>query len=146
MKSLQILARLSGIYQLSNAYNTPAQPDATQPDRFAYYNWTPANPVHGVFSGKNNSVAPWHPEPYQPPNYPPHQQCSVSNPSSQSKFWLPNVPHNGTSPFLLNAPNYHIYRNVKDFGAVGDGVHDDTDAFNAAIDCTYFSSDLYVHC
>jgi glucan 1,3-beta-glucosidase len=146
MKPLQVLAHLSGLYQLSDAYNTPAPPDATLPNPFAYFNWTPANPVHGFFSGKNNSVAPWHPEPHQPPHLSPHQQCSVSNSNSQSRFWLPNVAHTGTSPFLLNAPNYHIYRNVKDFGAVGDGVHDDTDAFNAAIDCMYRLSDSDVHC
>lgn len=138
MRSLQVLACLSGLHQLSTAYNTPAPPDATRPNLFAYLlNWTPANPVHGIFGDRNNSVAPWHPEPHRPPHYPPHQQCDASSPGAQSDFWLPNVPHNGTSPFLLNAPNYHIYRNVRDFGAVGDGVHDDTDAFNAAIDCTY---------
>ncbi|KAH6876298.1 pectate lyase superfamily protein-domain-containing protein [Alternaria rosae] len=101
MKSLRVLAWFSGLHHLSTAYNTPAPPDATRQNPFAYHlNWTPANPVHGA----------------------------------QSEFWLPNVPHNGKSPFLLNAPNYHVYRNVKDFGAVGNGVHGDTDAFNAAID------------
>ena len=138
MKSLQVLAYLSGLYQSSTAYNTPAPADATESNAFAYLiDWTPANPIHGLFGAKNNAVTPWHPEAHQPPHYPPHQQCGVSSPGAQSEFWMANVAHNGTSPFLLNAPNYHIYRNVKDFGAVGDGVHDDTDAFNAAIDCMY---------
>jgi hypothetical protein len=37
------------------------------------------------------------------------------------------------APFAPNATNYTVFRNVKDYGAVGDGVHDDTAAINAAI-------------
>ncbi|KAJ3492335.1 hypothetical protein NLI96_g51 [Meripilus lineatus] len=48
-------------------------------------------------------------------------------------FWLQNITHQGTSAFNPNPTAYKVFRNVKDFGAIGDGVHDDTDAINAAI-------------
>lgn len=46
---------------------------------------------------------------------------------------MPNIPHQGTSPLLNDGANYKIWRNVKHYGAVGDGVHDDTAAIQAAI-------------
>jgi hypothetical protein len=48
-------------------------------------------------------------------------------------YWLENIRHQGMAPFAPNATNYTVFRNVKDYGAVGDGVHDDTAAINAAI-------------
>ncbi|KAF9044166.1 glucan 1,3-beta-glucosidase [Panaeolus papilionaceus] len=48
-------------------------------------------------------------------------------------FWLERIKHQGISPFNPNPKDYQVFRNVKDFGAVGDGVHDDTAAINAAI-------------
>ncbi|KZV61321.1 glycoside hydrolase family 55 protein [Peniophora sp. CONT] len=46
-------------------------------------------------------------------------------------YWLQNITHQGTAPYA--ASNYTVFRNVKDFGAVGDGLADDTEAINAAI-------------
>lgn len=51
-------------------------------------------------------------------------------------FWIETIKHTGISPFL-NDSSYTVYRNVKDFGAKGDGKTDDTAAIQAAIDGTY---------
>ncbi|KAG5643065.1 hypothetical protein DXG03_001622 [Asterophora parasitica] len=48
-------------------------------------------------------------------------------------YWLENIKHQGTSAFNSDPASYQVFRNVKNFGALGDGVTDDTDAINAAI-------------
>jgi glucan 1,3-beta-glucosidase len=48
-----------------------------------------------------------------------------------STYWVSNIQRQGTSPF--GAAGYKVFRNVKDYGAKGDGVTDDTDAINQAI-------------
>jgi glucan 1,3-beta-glucosidase len=37
---------------------------------------------------------------------------------SASQYWVANVQHQGAVPFG-DDPDYQVYRNVKDFGAVG---------------------------
>ncbi|KIW93449.1 uncharacterized protein Z519_06054 [Cladophialophora bantiana CBS 173.52] len=50
---------------------------------------------------------------------------------AQSTYWLANKPNLGHVAF--QDPSYPVFRNVKDYGAVGDGLHDDSDAINRAI-------------
>ncbi|KAK3316431.1 pectate lyase superfamily protein-domain-containing protein [Apodospora peruviana] len=50
---------------------------------------------------------------------------------SVNAYWLGDIGHRGIAPFM--PASYPVFRNVRDFGAKGDGVNDDTDAINAAI-------------
>ncbi|KAI9727316.1 MAG: hypothetical protein M1828_006935 [Chrysothrix sp. TS-e1954] len=47
-------------------------------------------------------------------------------------YWLDEIKHQGVAAFN-NDSSYTVYRNVKDFGAKGDGVTDDTASINNAI-------------
>ena len=53
--------------------------------------------------------------------------------TSPSTYWYEQIQHNGISPFIKNGNKWQVYRNVKDFGAKGDGTTDDTEAILAAV-------------
>lgn len=39
---------------------------------------------------------------------------------AQAKYWLEDIPHLGRSPYFPDSL-YQVFRNVRDYGAVGDG-------------------------
>lgn len=58
-------------------------------------------------------------------------------PATISRYWLDEQDHTGTArgfaPFLGTDYTYPVYRNVRVYGAVGNGEHDDTDTIQNAI-------------
>lgn len=40
--------------------------------------------------------------------------------AAHARYWLEDIPHLGTAPYYPDKL-YQVFRNVKDYGAVGDG-------------------------
>lgn len=62
----------------------------------------------------------------------PAPQAGGESQVAASSYWVANVERKGQAAFNPDA-NYKVFRDVKAYGAVGDGVADDTEAINRAV-------------
>lgn len=52
----------------------------------------------------------------------------VGTAAAGDPYWLETIRHQGIAAFNSAPSSYRVFRNVKDYGAVGDGTADDTAA------------------
>lgn len=62
-----------------------------------------------------------------------HSREGKNQQTDCAPYWLEDIKHQGVASFNSNPNNYTVFRNVKSYGAVGDGVTDDTAAIQRAM-------------
>lgn len=66
-----------------------------------------------------------------PDEAPPETHQHQKRVGSGAPYWVSQIKRQGKSPYAANT-SFVIWRNVKEYGAKGDGITDDTDAINLA--------------
>ncbi|KAI9844659.1 MAG: hypothetical protein M1838_002078 [Thelocarpon superellum] len=61
------------------------------------------------------------------------RQATAEPASDSTGYWVGQIKRQGIEPFNADPTSYQVFRNVKDYGATGDGTTDDTAAINNAI-------------